>query len=331
MELLLLGGTRFLGRHVAEAALAAGHRVTMFHRGRTGAEVLPHVPRILGDRDGGLGSLSGRRWDAVVDLCGYVPRVVRASAEALAGSVGRYLFVSTISVYAEPVPGYAREDAPLARLSDPGSEVVDGASYGALKALCESEVQRLFGSRSTVVRPGLIVGPFDSTDRFPYWPRRIARGGDVLAPGDGSQPTQFVDVRDLARFLIRLLEHDAGGVMHATGPREPLDLRTCLETLRAALGSDASFEWVGESFLLERGVQPWLELPLWVPASEAAFETCDISAALAAGLEFRPLAESARDTFAWDATRPDGARAASPALKPERESALLREWRAGSA
>ena len=328
MDLLLIGGTRFFGRHLAELALAAGHRVTLFHRGRTGADVLPRAERVLGDRDGGLGVLAGRRFDAVVDLCGYVPRVVRASAEALRDACGRYLFVSSISVYADPVPTGAREDAPLATLADPATEVIDGTTYGGLKAACEVVTREVLGDRATIVRPGLIVGPHDPTDRFPYWPRRIARGGEVLAPGDPTLPVQFVDARDLAVFALRLVEGDVGGTYHAVGPECTLTMRDCLEGIRAAIGSEARFTWVDEAFLLEREVAPWTGLPLWLPVADAGFQACDSSAAMARGLAFRPLAETAYDTLSWDLARPETARADSPALPQAREAELLREWHA---
>ncbi|MFN8586557.1 MAG: NAD-dependent epimerase/dehydratase family protein [Candidatus Eisenbacteria bacterium] len=303
MHLLLIGGTRFFGRHLAEAALAAGHRVTLFHRGQTGRDVAPGAERILGDRDGGLAALAGRRFDAVVDLCGYVPRVVRASCEALRDACGRCVFVSSISVYAEPVPSGAREDAPLATLADPTTEVIDGSTYGALKAACEREVRSVFGERATIVRPGLIVGPHDPTDRFPYWPRRIARGGDVLAPGDPAVPVQFIDARDLAAFTLGLLERDVAGTFHAVGPEQPLGMGACLEAIRDGVGADARFVWVDEPFLLERGVEPWTALPLWLPVADAGFQACDASAAMGQGLRFRAVAETARDTLAWDLAR----------------------------
>lgn len=328
MDLLLIGGTRFMGRHLAALAHARGHRVTLFHRGQTGLDALPQAERILGDRVGGLDVLSGRTWDAVVDLCGYMPSVVLASSERLKDAVGRYLFISSISVYAEPTPSRSREGAPLSKLADPATEVVDGATYGGLKAVCEAVVRDVYGERATIVRPGLIVGPNDPTDRFPYWPRRIARGGEVLAPGDPAQPVQFIDARDLAAFVLLLLENGTAGTFHATGPDAPLGMGACLEAIRAELGSDARFTWASEKFLLERGVAPWMELPLWIPAAEGGLQDLDISAARAAGLRFRPLAETVRDTLAWDLARPDSAREGSPALRAEREAEVLAEWSA---
>ncbi len=328
MNLLLFGGTRFLGRHLAETAIAAGHRVTLFHRGRTGPELHPAAEHVLGDRDGGLAALAGRRWDAVVDLCGYVPRVVGASAAALRESTAHYTFVSSISAYAVPFAHGAAEDHALAVLSDPAVEEVTGETYGGLKAACERAAREGFGERTLVVRPGLIVGPHDPTDRFPYWPRRIARGGEVLLPGVPDLPVQVIDARDLAAWMLTMVERGETGVFNAVGPAETLTLRECVERIAAAVGSSPKWTWVDEAFLLERGVEPWMGLPLWVTAEDVGHSTVSGARARAAGLRCRPLEDTARDTLAWDMARPNSVRAESPALKPEREAELLAEWRA---
>lgn len=328
MRLLVLGGTRFLGRHFVEAALAAGHAVTLFNRGRTAPGLFPRAESLAGDRDGGLGALAGRTWDAVLDTSGYLPRVVRASARALAGRAGSYAFVSSISAYATPLAPGADESAPLATLADPAAEEVTGETYGGLKAACEREVAGAFPGRALLVRPGLIVGPHDSTDRFPYWPRRLARGGEVLAPGDPAQPVQVIDARDLAEWLLAMLGRGAGGTFNATGPAARLTFGALLEGAARALDADVRVTWVDEAFLLARGVRPWTELPLWVPREEAGFDEVSIARALAAGLALRPLAETVRDTLAWDLARPEAARDGSPVLGPEREAQLLAEWRA---
>ena len=328
MKLLVIGGTRFLGRHFVQAALERGHTLTLFNRGRTSPELFPGVERIQGDRDEGLGALAGRTWDAVLDPSGYYPRVVGASAAALAGRTGFYAFVSSISAYASPMVPGADESAPLATLADPKVEEITGETYGGLKAACEREVTRAFGEQSLVVRPGLIVGPHDTTDRFPYWPRRLARGGEVLAPGDRGQAVQVIDVRDLAVWMLAMIERGSGGTYNATGPAEPLTFGDVLERIRTALGAVATITWVEGAFLLERGVQPWTELPLWVPPEDAGLDEVSIQRALAAGLRFRPLADTARDTLAWDLGRPEETRASSPALRPEREAELLRAWHA---
>lgn len=322
MKLLVLGGTKFLGRHTVEAALAAGHEVTTFTRGRTNPELFPEVERLRGDRDGGLDALRGRSWDGVVDTSGYVPRVVRQSAELLRDAVERYVFVSSISVYAdfaEPVG----EESPVAELDDPASEDVE-ADYGALKAACERVVAEVHGERATLVRAGLIVGPHDPTDRFTYWPRRIAAGGDVLAPGDPDAPVQFVDARDLAAWLVRLALDGPGGTFNATGPTEPLTFGALLERLRTVLGSDARLVRVDDRHVLDAGVEPWTELPLWLPGDEyAGMQQAETDRALAAGLAFRPLEETARDTLAWDR----GAGGERPTLSAEREREILATYR----
>lgn len=328
MKLLVIGGTRFLGRAFVQAAIERGHALTLFNRGRTSPGLFPGVERVAGDRDGGLGALAGRTWDAVLDPSGYFPRVVGASAAALAGRTGFYAFVSSISAYASPMVAGADESAPLATLADPAVEEITGETYGGLKAACEREVASVFGERSLVVRPGLIVGPHDSTDRFPYWPRRLARGGEVLAPGDPAQPVQVIDARDLAAWMLAMIERGAGGTYNATGPAEPMTFGDVIERARLALEAVATVTWVEGAFLLERGVQPWTELPLWVPPEDAGLDEVSIQRAIAAGLTFRPLAETVRDTLAWDLARPDEAREGSPALRPEREIELLREWHA---
>jgi 2'-hydroxyisoflavone reductase len=314
MKLLVLGGTKFLGRHVVEHALAHGHEVTTFTRESSmhGAEALH------GDRDGALDALAGRSWDGVVDTSGYVPRIVRQSAELLRDAVERYVFVSSISVYADfaqPVT----ESTPVAELENPDTEDVM-EHYGALKAACERVVEAAFGDRSARVRAGLIVGPYDPTDRFTYWPRRIAAGGEVLAPGVPDAPTQFVDARDLAAWLVQLALEGPGGVFNATGPLQPLTLRGLFERARDALGSDAAFTWVDSQAVLDAGVQPWTELPLWLPDPDyAGMSRADISRSVDAGLTFRPLADTVRDTYDWDAGHP-GER---PTLSREREAEIL--------
>ena len=328
MDLLILGGTRFLGRHLAAAALAAGHRVTLFHRGQTGAGLFPEAEHVLGDRDGGLGVLAGRRWDAVADVCGYVPRVVGDSARALEAACWHYTFVSSVSVYASPIAEGADESAATIVLADPATEAVTGETYGGLKAACERVVTGFYGERALVVRPGLIVGPNDPTDRFPYCPRRIARGGTVLAPEPRSLPVQVIDVRDLAAWMLARITARTGGTFNAVGPAGRLEMGACLERIRAAVGSDARIEWVDGGWLLERKVEPWMELPLWVTGDDVAHGTVSAARAVALGLAFRPLEDTARDTLAWDLARPDDARANSPALSAAREAELLAAWAA---
>ena len=327
MRILILGGTRFVGRHLVEAAVARGHAITLFHRGRTNPGLHAGVERVIGDRDGDLDRLDGRSFDAVVDVSGYYRRIVGASARRFADRVRRYLFVSTISVYAEPIARGANEDAAVAKTDQPDAETLDGGNYGALKALCEDVVREAYGARATIVRPGLVVGPHDYTGRFPYWPRRLARGGEVLAPGDPAAPIQFIDARDMAAFMVDLLERDVAGTFHATGPAEPLTLGETLERIGRAIGSDAKLTWVSEEFLREQNVEPWMGLPLWIPAADQAFLTLDPSRAVAQGLRFRPLEVTARDTLAWERATPPAEVPAGSTLTPEREAELLSAWR----
>jgi 2'-hydroxyisoflavone reductase len=330
MRLLILGGTVFLGRHIAEYALGRGHEVAIFTRGQRNPDLFPAAERLRGDRDGDLSALAGRRWDAVIDTSGYVPRIVRASAEALADRVERYIFISTISVYADYSRVGMAEDGPIGTLADPTVEAITGETYGPLKALCESSVEAVFPGGALIIRPGLIVGPHDQSDRFTYWPGRVAHGGPVLVPRTLDRAIQIIDVRDLAAWTVRLAEERATGVFNATGPDRTLMMRELFDTCREAAGpgNDAAPVVVAEDFLLERGVGPWMEIPLWMPdrPEMAGFFAIDCRRAFAAGLTFRPLAETVRDTLAWDRGRPaDTPRRAG--LAPEREAELLREWR----
>jgi 2'-hydroxyisoflavone reductase len=329
MRLLILGGTQFLGRHLVDAALARGHQVTTFTRGKHDEALTPAVARLTGDRDGDLDALEGQRWDAVIDTSGYVPRVVGASARLLAEHVDHALFVSSISVYKDwPGASAIDESFRVSELEDPSVEEVTGETYGALKALCEREVEAAFGGRCAIVRPGLIVGPYDPTNRFTYWPERVARGGEVLAPGRPERRVQFIDARDLAAWMVALAERRATGVYNATGPDYPVTMAHALEVMRAVSESNASFTWIPDEFLERHEVGPWMETPLWIPESAGGGlgeVKCD--RAFAAGLAFRPLQETVRDTLAWRATLPpDGEWPAG--LKANREQELLSLWRA---
>jgi 2'-hydroxyisoflavone reductase len=318
MRLLVLGGTKFLGRHAVDAALDAGHEVTIFTRGQTNPELFPDAERLHGDRDGELDVLHGGRWDGVVDTSGYVPRVVRQSAELLRDAVQRYVFVSSISVYRD-VAGPVTTATPVAELEDPRTEEVL-EHYGALKAACERVVEEVYGGRCALVRAGLIVGPHDPTDRFTYWPRRVARGGDVLAPGEPDAPVQLVDARDLGAWLVRLALGGGGGVFNATGPAEPLTLGGLLERTRAVVGSDATFVWTDAQRILDAAVRPWTELPLWLPDADfAGMMRADVRPACDAGLTLRPLEETVADTLAWDRTVPGD----RPTLSEEKEREIL--------
>jgi 2'-hydroxyisoflavone reductase len=318
VKLLILGGTKFLGRAVAEAALARGHEGTLFNRGRTNPNLFPEAEKIRGDREQDLGALRGRRWDAVIDTATFLPRVVRLSVDALRESVDRYVYVSSISVYAD-LSSAPVEGAAVAELTDPSSESIE--DYGALKAVCEQIVTEAFGDRALVVRPGLIVGPHDPTDRFTYWPRRVAAGGRVLAPAPRDAPVQFIDARDLGAWIVHATEQSLRGTYNATG--EPTTFERLLDACTRVAGSDAEIVWVPSERLVEAGVGEWVELPLWIAAPEfAAMQQADVSKAVADGLTFRPLEETIRDTLAWDAGR-DEPRAEDVGLSPERERELL--------
>ena len=323
---MILGGTRFLGRHLVEAALGRGHRVTLFNRGLSGPGLFPDVERLVGDRDGDLSALRGRRWAAAIDPCGYVPRLVRASASRLADAVDHYAFVSSISVYSEPIAPGAGEGAPVQELPDPLVEEVTGETYGGLKVLCERAAEGAMPGRVLNVRPGLIVGPHDPTDRFTYWPRRISRGGEVLVPDNPELPVQFIDARDLAGWTIEMCEERRVGIYNATGPEYALTMGRLLEACETVSGGDAELTWVSEKLLGERGVEPFTEMPLWVPREYAGLQTVDCGKAIEAGLSFRPVSDTIRDVLEWDRARPSEDEPCA-GLRPQREWELLRAWR----
>jgi 2'-hydroxyisoflavone reductase len=333
MRILILGGTLNLGRHLTEAALTRGHRVTLFNRGRTNPGLFPQVERVTGDREHDLGALRGRAWDAVLDTSGYLPRVVRAAGEALREATPHYVFVSSISVYADPTHERLTEADPVARLAPGTAEELSGATYGALKALCEETLEALMPGRVLAVRSGLIFGPHDPTGRSPYWPLRMARGGEVLAPGEPERPVQLVDGRDLAEWIVRAAEARVSGVMNATGPERPLPMARFLAVCAEAAACESTLQWVDDAFLEAQQVAGYSELPLWVPQRYRAFGDVDCARARAAGLRFRPLADTVRDTLAWargvpaaELVRPLGIAIPAP-MGPEREAALLAAWR----
>jgi 2'-hydroxyisoflavone reductase len=296
VRVLVLGGTQFLGRAVVDAALARGDEVTLFTRGRTRPGLFPDAHQRIGDRDGDLAALEVGEWDLVIDTSGYVPRVVRASAELLEPRLGRYVFVSSVSVYADLSEPGVGEGAPVARL-ERETEDHRGEAYGPLKALCEEAVRAVYGKRATIVRPGLIVGPWDPTGRFTYWPVRIAEGGEVLAPEPREAPVQVIDVRDLAEWMLQL---DEAGTFNAVGPELPLTMEQVLEACRTVVGEGARLVWAPQEWLVEQGVEEWMELPLWLSSPEyRGLTSVDGSRAVGAGLRFRPLAATVADTLAW--------------------------------
>ena len=306
MRILIIGGTRFLGRHLVEAALARSHEVTLFNRGKSNPDLFPQLETILGDREHDVNKLGGRLWDAVIDVAGYLPRIVRLSAEMLKGSVGRYVFISSISVYDNFKKVGIDESDPVGKLQDETIEEINGETYGPLKALCEQIVKDIYQERALIIRPGLIVGPHDPTDRFTYWPVRVARGGDVLAPQKPEAAIQVVDVRDLADFILNLIEENASGTYNATGPDYELTIGKLLEVSKQVSGSDSNFQWASVEFLNQNKVEPWSDMPTWIPDDEEGigFSRVDVSKAIDAGLRFRPLEETVRDTLEWANTRP---------------------------
>lgn len=338
MKILIVGGTIFLGRRLVEAALARAHEVTIFSRGRHNAGIHPDVEALRGDRNSDVSALRGRHWDAVIDTCGYVPGGVRCVMNALdREQVGHYTFVSSVSVYADFPAAGSDESASIATITAEqlrnAEEMATGARptartygemYGALKALCELEAEESMPGRVLNVRPGLIVGAYDYTDRFAYWVRRVAQGGEVLAPGRPARRVRVIDARDLAEWLVRAAEARTTGVLNATGAEDGLTFGGLLDVCKTIGGSDARLRWIGETHLLENGVQPWGELPLWIPdADNGIFEVRNDNA-IAAGLTFRPLADTVRDTLQWDRTRSQTG-PLTAGLSRDREQQLLND------
>ena len=334
LRILILGGTGFTGPFQVRYALSRGHHVTVFNRGKTHPGELPEgVEQLIGDRNGQLDALKDRQWDVAIDNPTTLPAWVRDAAQILKGNVDRYVFISTISVYADTSKG-VDENAPLAQYDgpDPFKETLQAMkasgykTYGPLKALSEKEAEKWFPGRTLVIRPGLIVGPGDETDRFTYWPVRIERGSEVLAPGTPTDPVQFIDARDLAEWTIRMVENRGTGVYNATGPVKPLVIGDMLGGIKTALSSNANFTWVNANFLKEQNVQAWSDMPVWA-GDELGMARTNISRGLGKGLTFRPLAATARDTLAWFKSQPQDRQSHLRAgLTPEREAEVLAAW-----
>ena len=326
LRILILGGTGFVGPHQVRSALARGHEVTLFNRGITNPDLFPDLETLIGDRDGDLAALEGRTWDIVIDNSANLPRWVRLSAEVLRGSVGKYLFVSSTGVYIPYLTTDIREGAPVDTIDDPETEVVNGRTFGALKALAEEEARTTFPETHLVLRPTYIIGPGDPTDRYTYWPVRLARGGEVLAPGTPNDPMQHVDVRDLAAFMIRALEDDLTGTYNVTGPREPLTMGGLLERTRAAVGSDATLTWVNAGFLQEHGLSA---LTYWTEPAGDYLGMMQVNGdkAFDAGFAMRPLEETAHDTLEWFNAQDAERQELRSGLTPEREAELLAAFR----
>ena len=336
LRILILGGTRFIGLHMTALALARGHQLTFFNRGKTRTDRYPDVERIKGDRNGEIDGLKGREWDAVIDNSGYVPRHVRLSAELLAPQVRQYVFTSSISVY--PDFSVPRDEAsPVGKLADETTEKVDGETYGPLKALCEQAAERAMPGRTCVIRPGLIVGPDDNTDRFTYWPARAARGGEFIAPGSPGDAFQVIDARDLAAFAINAVENNHNGIYNLVS--NPGDFKfgqltdACIASAnkRAKPRNKPRVTWLPAEFLEEQKVAPWSDMPVWLPAKgdEAAFAGTSNQAAVAKGLEITPLRKTVDDTLAWHLSRPAEEREnLKSGIAADKEATVLAAWKA---
>lgn len=342
LNLLILGGTGFTGPHQVRYAVERGHQVTVFNRGRRQADLPPGVEHLQGDRNtGDLSALEGRTWDIVIDNPTTLPFWVRDAGRVLQNSTQHYIFISTISVYADASQPGRDESTPLVQYEgeDPMAETLEtmrergaGQLYGPLKALSEKEAETWFPARTTVIRPGLIVGPGDESGRFTYWPVRIDRGGEVLAPNSPADPVQIIDARDLAEWTIRMAETRTTGIYNATGPAAPTTIGEMLDGITAALDSTATLTWVPAAFLDQHEVRGWSELPVWIPPSDdnAGFARVSIQRALDTGLTFRPLAETAVDTLAWYSSQTPERQSEllGVSIKPEKELELLEAWRA---
>ena len=329
LRILILGGTSFIGPYQVEYAQARGHTVTLFNRGRTNPHLFPGVEKLQGDRTGDLRSLEGRSWDAVIDNSAQEPEWVRLSAGLLRDRIRRYVFVSTRSVYSDLSKVPSTADAPVFTEENTTVEPGRPRPYGLRKAMAEREARTALGDRATIVRPGLIIGPGDETDRFTYWPVRIEKGGDVLAPGDGSDPVQIIDARDLSEWIIRLIEQDTPGTFNAVGPANPRSFAELLYGIRAVTSAETRFHWVDTDFLLEREVRPYGDLPVWMPARgrNTGFARFDLTPEVRAGLTFRPLAVTTKDTLDWFHAQPAERQAKLNAgMTMERERELLTEW-----
>lgn len=330
LRVLILGGTGFIGPHFVAVLRGAGHKLTLFNRGKRNPGLFPDVEALTGDRDGKIDALKNRDWDVVIDDSGYVPRMVKLTADLLKDHVQHYIFVSSISAYADLATPGIDEDYKLAVLKDPTSETIGDSSYGGLKALCEQVVEKTYGTRCAIIRPTYIVGPGDTSDRFTYWPARVARGGEMLVPGSPTDPIQFIDVRDLAAFMLLCVEQRTAGRYNACNPPGAITMGDLLETSKRLTTSDARFVWASPEFLQEQKALESGEIPIWSPTvgEYAGAALVSSARAVAKGMRFRPLETTVRDTLAWHGKRPAGQQQKLRAgLAPDRETQLLNQLR----
>lgn len=326
MRILIVGGTAFVGRHTAQAALDAGHDLTLFHRGKTGADLFPEATHLLGDRDEDLSALADRKWDATIDTCGFFPRQVRSLAEALDGRGGRYVFISSVSAYSTTVPWNFAENAPLAEVDDEDATEITYQNYGGLKAACERAATLQYGLSTTIIRPTYVIGPYDRSYRFTWWVDRLARGGRVLAPGRPDDMIQLIDARDQGSWIVSLLERSVTGTFHTVNPAPPFGFGQMLAEIAAQVAPEGTeLVWVDSEFLVAHGVDG-NALPLWAEGdSEGAnLNAASPAAAFAAGLSPRPLRETVADIRAAE---PVPARS-GVGLAADRETELLAMWNA---
>ncbi len=328
MRVLIIGGTAFVGRYIAVAAIEAGHDVTLFHRGKTGSDLFPQATHLTGDRNTNLSALADASWDATIDVCAYFPRQVRSLAQALGERGGRHVFISSVSAYRTPLaPGFD-ESSPLAEADDPEAETVTVDNYGGLKAACEHAATELHGPQTTIIRPTYVIGPHDRSSRFTWWVDRLASGGTVLAPGDPDDPIQVIDARDMGSWIVSMLARSVAGTFHPVSPAPPFGFGQLLETIAAEVApAGTRLSWVDSDFLIGEGVDG-MALPLWSEGDpdEASVNAADPAAAFAAGLSPRPLRQTVADIHAE--VREPGSGAPGVGIQPDREAELLTRWAA---
>lgn len=328
MKILIIGGTVFLGRAIVNEAQKKGHQITLFNRGFSNPGIFHELEIIQGDREFNLSALDNHQWDAVIDTCGYLPRIVLMSAEKLKSQVGLYIFISSLSVYADTHKIGITEDHPVSRLNDENIEEINNETYGPLKAACERKVLDIYQDKALIIRPGLIVGPHDPTDRFTYWMVSVSHSQEVLAPGRPERRIQFIDVRDLAEWIIRMMEVNSNGIFNAVGPGKIVTMKDLLETCDHTCNKGTKITWVSEEFLVQEGIEPWVEMPLWVPETQKenhGFFAFDNNKATRNGLTFRDIYDTIYDTCTWAETRPSD-HICRAGINRNRQAALLEKW-----